>query len=106
MSKEIPGHYLKFKKSNQAYFEAVEKLGETIRSQGPLQEKESQLVQLAASVAIQSEGATHSHVRRAMKAGATKAEIHHSILLLTSTIGFPRVMAGISWANDILDPSL
>jgi AhpD family alkylhydroperoxidase len=64
--------------------------------------KTAQLVQLAASAAIQSEGAVHSHVQRAMAAGATPDEIYHAVLLLVSTIGFPRVAAALSWVDDLL----
>ena len=39
----------------------------------------------------------------ALDAGASKEEIYHTLMLLTSTIGFPNVMAGISWADDIID---
>jgi 4-carboxymuconolactone decarboxylase len=44
----------------------------------------------------------HSHVRRALTAGATREEIHHAIMLTAATIGFPAVMAALSWAEDIL----
>jgi alkylhydroperoxidase/carboxymuconolactone decarboxylase family protein YurZ len=49
----------------------------------------------------------HSHVRRAIKAGATREEIFHAIILLTSTIGFPGASAALSWAHDAIgvDPS-
>jgi alkylhydroperoxidase/carboxymuconolactone decarboxylase family protein YurZ len=44
----------------------------------------------------------HSHVRRALKAGAKPEEIYHSVILLTSTIGFPNTSAAMSWVYDIL----
>jgi len=44
---------------------AVEQLGETLRTAGPLDLKTSHLVQLAAAAASQSEGAVSSHTRRA-----------------------------------------
>ncbi len=83
--------------------EAHQNLGATIRQSGPLDEKSLHLIQLAAAGAIQSEGAVHSHTRRALAAGATEDEIYHSLLSLISTIGFPRVTAAISWARDILN---
>jgi alkylhydroperoxidase/carboxymuconolactone decarboxylase family protein YurZ len=58
-------------------------------------------VQLAAAAAIRSEGAVHSHARRALAAGATPEEIQHAVIALTSTIGFPNVMAALSWINDV-----
>jgi 4-carboxymuconolactone decarboxylase len=81
---------------------ALDNLGTTIRNLGPLEEKTSQLIQLAAAAAGGSEGAVHSHTRRAQQAGATREEINHALLLLISTIGFPKTMAALSWARDIL----
>ncbi len=83
--------------------EALETLGTTIRGLGALDEKTSHLVQLAAAATAKSEGAVHSHTRRAIKAGATREEIYHTLLLLVSPIGFPQAMAAISWSRDILE---
>ncbi len=102
MNGDFPGWYAKTREQHREYFEALEKLGETVRKQGPLDEKTSQLIQLAAAAAIRSEGAVHSHVRRAVKAGATPEEIYHTIMLLTSTIGFPATSAALSWVYDML----
>jgi len=102
MAGDFPKWYVKIRKQHREYFEALEKLGETVRKQGPLDEKTSNLIQLAAAAAIRSEGAVHSHARRAIKEGATPEEICHAIMLLTSTIGFPATSAALSWVHDIL----
>jgi 4-carboxymuconolactone decarboxylase len=102
MKNTLPKHYEKNKVLYPAYFEALEKLGETIRETSPLPENTMCLINLAAAAAIQSEGSVHSHTRRAVEAGCSPEEIRHSILLLTSTIGFPRTMAAMSWVNDLL----
>jgi AhpD family alkylhydroperoxidase len=83
--------------------EAVEALGSATRETGPIDGKTAHLIQLAASAAIGSEGAVHSHTRQARKAGASADEIHHAVLLLVSTIGFPRVAATLSWTDDVLN---
>lgn len=83
--------------------QALESLGTTVRKAGPLDEKTGHLIQLAAAAAAKSEGSVHSHTRRAKKAGATREEIYHTLLLLISTIGFPQAMAAISWCRDILE---
>lgn len=99
---DIPGHY-KFEQHKRGQFiDAVETLGKALKGQGPLDPKTAHLVQLAASIAIHSEGGVHSHVRRAVESGATPDEIYHAIILLTSTIGFPTVSAALSWAEDVL----
>jgi 4-carboxymuconolactone decarboxylase len=98
----FPGWYAFLKANHEEFFQALEKLGAVVRATGPLDEKTSQLVQLAAAAAIHSEGAVHSHTRRALKAGAKPEEVYHALLLLTSTIGFPNASAAISWAHDVL----
>src|SRR5512147_1293406 len=95
--KEFPKWYRKTREQYPGYFDALEKFGETVRKQGPLDEKTSHLIQLAGAAAIRSEGAVHSHARRAIQAGAKPEELYHAIILLTSTIGFPGTSAALSW---------
>jgi len=97
-----PKLYSLLKERYPEYMDAVESLGKVTKKQGPLKEKTAQLIQLAASVAIRSEGAVHSHTKRALEAGAEKDEIYHTLILLTSTIGFPNVVAGMSWVDDVI----
>ena len=80
-----------------------QEFGKTLRQAGPIIEKDAHLIQLAAAAATKAEGAVHSHVRRALDAGATQDEIYHAIILLVSTIGFPAVAAALSWARDIIE---
>ncbi len=101
--KGYPKWYSHTKANHRKYVEALEQFGEVIRKHGPLDEKTSHLVQLAAAAAIRSEGAVHSHVRRAVKAGAKPEEIQHAVILLTSTIGFPNTSAALSWVYDELE---
>ena len=97
-----PKTYHNLKEKHPDFIAAVEALGKTVHEKGPIAEKTSQLIQLAAAVAIRSEGATHSHTRRALAAGADADEIYHTLMLLTSTIGFPTVVAGLTWVDDII----
>ena len=103
MSKSIPSHYLKVKEKHPDYIQAVEDLGEITKKTGPLDKKIAHLIQLGAAVTNKSEGSVHSHTRQLLKMGASEEEIRHAIILLTNTIGFPNVMAGLTWANDIID---
>lgn len=80
-----------------------QKLGEELLAAGPLKKKQAHLVQLAAAAASRSEGAVHSHVRRALEAGAKPDEVYHALVLLVSTIGFPAVSAALSWAREIIE---
>jgi AhpD family alkylhydroperoxidase len=101
-SGNIPKHYKNLQTRYPKVMDALETLGSSLRSEGALDEKTGHLIQLGAAAVLQSEGAVHSHTRRALEAGATEDEIYHALLLLISTIGFPKVAAAISWADDII----
>ena len=102
--KKVPSkHYQKLSTMFPEVLSAVENLGSTVRDAGPIDKKTSELIQLAVAAASQSTGSVHSHARRAIEAGATEKEIYHTLLLLVSTIGFPKVAAALAWVNDIID---
>jgi 4-carboxymuconolactone decarboxylase len=103
MNKVPVKSYQLMKRRYPEVMDAVEQLGKVTTGAGPLDEKVKQLVQIGAAAALRSEGAVHSHTRRALEAGASAAEIHHALLLLTSTIGFPTVVAALTWADDVID---
>jgi 4-carboxymuconolactone decarboxylase len=96
-------HYQKLSKLFPEVLSALEDLGSAIRSSGPIEGKTVELIQLAGAASVQSEGSVHSHTRRALQAGATKEEIYHTLVLLISTIGFPRASAALNWAQDIVN---
>ena len=102
MARELPTHYQNIRKRYEEYGQALSELGKAMKDAGPLDEKTSQLIQLGASAAIRSEGAVHSHTRRALEEGASADEIYHSVLILTSVIGFPNVAAAVSWIDDVV----
>jgi 4-carboxymuconolactone decarboxylase len=101
--KQLPKNYQVMESEHPKLMKAVSELGQAARAEGPLDEKTVELVQMAAAAALRLEGAVHSHTRRAIKAGASREEIHHALVVLTSTMGFPSVAAAMSWARDITD---
>jgi len=104
-TKRTPGAYRQLKAQHADFMNAVEALGSAVRRAGPLDERVAQLVQLGAAAAIRSEGAVHSHVRRALALGVPAVEIRHALISITSTIGFPTVSAALSWADDVIGGS-
>jgi len=96
---KVPANYTWINSTFGKAMKSHERLGQELLAAGPLGRKQAQLVQLAAAAAVRSEGAVHSHVKRALK-----AKIDHALLLLTSTIGFPAVSAALSWAREIIEP--
>jgi alkylhydroperoxidase/carboxymuconolactone decarboxylase family protein YurZ len=99
---KIPKWYAELSKKHGKFMDAIQELGKVVRQEGPLDDKTAHLIQLAAATTLRSEGAVHSHVRRALNAGARSDEVYHSLILLTSTIGFPTVSAALSWAADVI----
>lgn len=102
MSK-LPKHYTEFLEKYPKIGETYRALGDAVSSAGPLDAKTKELVKLALAIGNRQEGGVHSHTRRALEAGATKDEIRHTVLLSLTTIGFPNMMAALSWVEDVLE---
>lgn len=100
---QLPGQYVSIRKRFKKYFRALENFGKAAKEAGPIDDKTAHLIQMAAAAAVKSEGSTHSHARRAIEAGATVDELYHTLLLISSTIGFPNVSAALSWVDDVLE---
>ena len=99
--KRKPKNFQSISRQYPHYMAALNAVGKAAAEAGPLPEKTLHLVQIGAAAAIRSEGAVHSHTRRALAAGATREEVEHAVIAATSTIGFPNVMAALSWINDV-----
>ncbi|MCB0112557.1 MAG: carboxymuconolactone decarboxylase family protein [Caldilineaceae bacterium] len=102
MSEHLPNAYQSFQEQYPDVFDAYNQLGSAVHSQGPLAEKTRDLVKLGIAIGIGSEGAVHSHTRKALASGATPEEIRQVVLLSLPTIGFPKMMAALTWVEDIL----
>ncbi|WP_028583960.1 carboxymuconolactone decarboxylase family protein [Desulfogranum mediterraneum] len=100
MSQQPQSHYQYLQHSFPEVMTALENLGSTVRQAGPLDRKTTELIQLGVAAATQSTGAVHSHARRAREAGASREELQHALLVLISTIGFPKVAAALAWIQD------
>ena len=80
---------------------AYSALGEAVADAGPLSDRERRLVKLALAIGAGSEGAVHSHVRRAEREGINTASLQQVALLSIPTLGFPRAAAAFSWIGDL-----
>jgi AhpD family alkylhydroperoxidase len=102
MSQELPKAYQNFMDNYQSIWAAYDQLGAAVHRQGPLDEKSRELVKLGIAVGAGLEGAVHSHVRKALAAGASPEEIRQVALLAIPTVGFPTMMAALTWIEDEL----
>ena len=99
---ELPPTYRRFLETYPDTARAYQALGQAVSDAGPLEAKTRELVKLGISIGSGSEGAVHSHTRRAREAGATDDEIRHVALLALTSIGFPHMMAALTWVEDVL----
>jgi AhpD family alkylhydroperoxidase len=99
----LSGPFERFSKEYPKAHAAYERLGEACHTSGPLDVKTRELIKLGMSVASRAEGAVHSHVGKALRAGASPAEIRHAVLLAIPTVGLPTTVAAFTWVNDILN---
>ena len=98
----LPKRYTDFLDTYPKVAKAYHELGDACSQAGSLDEKTRALVRLGIAVGRQHEGAVHSHARKAMETGASPKEIRHAVILSTTTIGFPAMMAALSWVDDVL----
>lgn len=102
MSQDLPQAYQNFMDKYPSIWAAYDQLGATVHQQGPLDEKTRELVKLGLAVGSRQEGAVHSHARKALAAGASPEEIRQVALLAVPTVGFPTMMATLTWIEDEL----
>ena len=99
---KLPSAFEQFRENYPEVFAAYEKVGGATLRAGPLDNKTRELVKLALSIGAGMEGATHSHARRAQDQGATAEEMRHVALLGLTTLGFPNMMKGLLWVEDVV----
>src|SRR5581483_4006904 len=98
--KLLPKPVQNFRKRYPDVWTAFNELGDRCHSAGPLDERTRRLVKVALSMGAGLEGATHSAVRNARKAGITSDEINHVAVLAVSTLGLPAAIRAFTWASD------
>ena len=98
---ELPGTAGLVAKEKPELWRAFQALGAAASAAGPLSEREQRLVNLALALAGDSEGATHSHSRRAMAEGLTAGELEHVAFLAVTTLGWPQAIRGLTWIRDV-----
>ena len=83
-----------------AIWKAYSALGEEFAQAGPINRKAVRLVKLALAIGASSEGAVHSHARRAMEEGSRRRKSSRS---RSPTLGFPQAVRVLTWIEDITD---
>jgi alkylhydroperoxidase/carboxymuconolactone decarboxylase family protein YurZ len=100
--RKIPVRFQEFTHKYPKVATAYENLSGECRRSGPLNERDQALVKLGIAAGSHMEGSVHSQVRKALDLGLQPDEIRHAIQLAITSIGFPGMMAALTWAEDIL----
>ncbi|WP_137180673.1 carboxymuconolactone decarboxylase family protein [Roseomonas sp. AR75] len=79
-------------------------LGKAAAEAGPVEGQALRLVKLALAIGAGSEGAVHSHCRRALEQGIAPDALKQVALLAIPTLGFPRAVAALTWVEDVTGP--
>jgi alkylhydroperoxidase/carboxymuconolactone decarboxylase family protein YurZ len=100
MTEKMPGAAGDLADQHPDIWTAYAALGEACANAGPLNEREKRLVKLALAIGANSEGAVHSHARRARSEGINEDAIQHVALLAVGPLGLPRAVAAKTWIED------
>jgi len=100
----LPGAAVHMAREHPKLWEAFQHLGEEASHAGPLDARTRRLIHLALAIAAGTEGATHSHARRASSEGITPEELEHVAILAVTTLGWSQAIKGLTWVRDVTRP--
>lgn len=103
-SVDLPSAAGRVAKEQPELWKALQEMGEAAGEAGPLDARTRRLINLAFAIAADSEGATHSHTRRALGEGLTEDELCHVAYLAITTLGWPHAIRGLTWVQDLTKP--
>jgi 4-carboxymuconolactone decarboxylase len=98
-------------KAYSAFMKRFPKVGEAWQlvgvagKEGPLDAKCARLVKLGISIGMMREGAVHAGVRKAVAAGASRADLDQVVALAAGSVGFPSAVAVHQWVEESIAPA-
>ena len=101
-AEELPASLQTFIKKYGDIWKSYSKLGEACAKAGPLGEKQVELIKIAIYGTKGMFTPFKTHVRQALKSGATKEEIEHSLIQLLTAEGVSHVIMTMKWANEVI----
>jgi alkylhydroperoxidase/carboxymuconolactone decarboxylase family protein YurZ len=100
----LPKAVEKLAEAHPDLWQAYQRFGELLSESGPLEARERRLVHLAYALGSASEGAAHSHARRALDEGISDAALEHVAILSATTLGWPQAIRALTLVQDITHP--
>jgi len=101
MTEKMPGAAGDLAEQHPDIWRAYADLGQATADCGPLSDREKRLVKLALAIGAGSEGAVHSHTRRAQDEGIEGEALMQVAMLAIGPLGFPRAVAAKTWIEDL-----
>jgi alkylhydroperoxidase/carboxymuconolactone decarboxylase family protein YurZ len=101
--RELPKTLRSFIKKYPEIWNSYDNLGSSCTENGPLTEKMLELIKIAIHGANGMFTPFKTHVRLAIKTGATPDEIEHTIIQLLTSKGISQVMMCMKWANEVMN---
>lgn len=83
--------------------DAYEAMASAATEAGPLDARSVALLKVALSVGRGSWRGTHAHVRKALEAGVTAAELRHLAAVALPTIGLAASLDALRWIDETID---
>lgn len=83
--------------------DAYEAMARAARDAGPLDARAVALVKVALSVGRGSWRGTHAHVRKALEAGATPAELRQLVAVAVPTVGLAAALDALRWIDETIE---
>ena len=100
---QLPRAAAKIAQEHPELWQAYQRFGELVSSAGPLEARERRLVHLAYALGSKSHGAAHSHARRALAEGLSRADLEHVAILAATTLGWPQAVRALTIVQDVSD---
>jgi len=100
-SPKLPGAAQQVAHEHPDLWEAFQHLGKAASNAGPLEARTRRLIHLALAIAAGTEGATHSHARRARSEGISPDELEHVAVLAITAVGWSQAIRGLTWVRDV-----
>jgi 4-carboxymuconolactone decarboxylase len=102
MAMYLPDIFKTFVERHRSISEALLKVGELCSQAGPMDQVTQHLIQMGIAVGAGSQGGVRSHARRALDAGATKEQVLQTVLLSSTIVGFPAMIAAYGWLEELI----
>lgn len=102
MKEKLPEHFTKFVENYPEVWQGHQSLTEACAKAGPLDRKTRELIKVAIAATANQETAVERHAVMAVQHGAEQQEVYHAVLMLITTVGFPRAAAALKWAQRAL----